>query len=66
MRDVHYDVHLKVTDEEREEKDRRGGELLVIYRKYKGINLEKVETRSKAIVFVKGKMKRREVKVMLV
>lgn len=51
----------------REEQDRKGGGLMLIYRRNRGIEFEKIETRwCKDVLHAKGKMEGREVGIIVV
>lgn len=66
VRDVNFDKNFRVIDSMREQKDRKGGGLMVIYREEKGVDLQKIETKCKDVLYVKGKIEGWEVKIVVV
>ena len=66
LQDVNFEDNLIILDNMREEQDRKGGGLMLIFRRNKGIELQKIDTKNRDILHVKGKIEGWDVRVILV
>ena len=64
--EINFGGNFEVLDSMREEKDRKGGGLLMLYNKGKGNSLCKIATNNKDILHTKGKLGKWEVRIILV
>ena len=66
LRDINFSDNCVIVDNMREEQDRKGGGLMVLYRKDTGVDLEKIPTKCPDILHTKGKMRGWEMRLVVV
>lgn len=66
LRDVNFEDDCVVIDSMREQQDRKGGGLMMLCRKNKGVVMQKIDTKSKDVLHVKGNIEGWEVRILLV
>lgn len=57
IRDVNFDKNMTILEQMREAKDRKGGGIMILYQQDKYIRLEKVTTKNRDLLFVKGSVR---------
>lgn len=66
IRDVNFQETFKVIENMRDKKDRKGGGVMLIYRENNGIELNKMETKGKDLLYVSGSIGQWKLKIIVV
>lgn len=66
IRAINFSKEIKIIDNMRGRKDRKGGIIVLAYKENIGRELEKVQNRCKDVLHVKGKVEGWEVKLLMV